>query len=83
MRRSGKPGEPGRRNDLSGLKVTFEPTDLAGDFRSANDIAGLRLTAECPLLTGPVFVDRLLRLRKTKSGLWMPRACPVEAHARR
>ncbi len=47
------------------MKATYEPTDLAAltaglasDFRSACDKAGLRLTVECPPLTGPAFVDR-------------------------
>jgi PAS domain S-box-containing protein len=53
------------RIEAGRVQAVFEPTDLgpwtgelASNFRSACDKAGLRLLVDCPPLTEPVYVDR-------------------------
>ncbi len=53
------------RIEAGRVRATFEPTDLAAftadlasNFRSACEKAGLRLRVDCPPLGEPVFVDR-------------------------
>jgi PAS domain S-box-containing protein len=53
------------RIEAGRVRATYQPTDLAAFtaeltsvFRAAAERAGLRLVADCPKLSGPVFVDR-------------------------
>jgi len=53
------------RIEAGRVRASYEPTDLAAftadlasNFRSACEKAGLELTVDCPLLGEPVFVDR-------------------------
>ena len=53
------------RIEAGRAQASYEPTDLAAltaelasNFRSACDRAGLRLTVDCPMLPEPVYVDR-------------------------
>lgn len=53
------------RIEAGRVQAAYQPTDLAAftidlasNFRSACERAGLRLTVDCPPLTAPVFVDR-------------------------
>jgi PAS domain S-box-containing protein len=53
------------RIEAGRMRAGFEPTDLAAmtadlasNFRSACDTAGLQLTIDCPPLPEPVYVDR-------------------------
>ena len=53
------------RIEAGRVRVAYEPTaladftaDLAGNFRSACEKAGLKLRVDCPPLGEPVFVDR-------------------------
>ena len=53
------------RTEAGRIRAAYEPTalaeftaDLASNFRSACDVAGLKLRIDCPPLDEPVFVDR-------------------------
>ncbi len=53
------------RIEAGRVQAVYEPTDLAAltaelasNFRSACEKAGLRLVVDCPPLSGPVYVDR-------------------------
>lgn len=53
------------RIEAGRVQASYEPTDLArytvdvaSVFRSATDVAGLRLVIDCPPLAEPVYVDR-------------------------
>ena len=53
------------RIEAGRVQAVYEPTDLAAltaelasNFRSACEKAGLRLVVDCPPLAGPVYVDR-------------------------
>jgi PAS domain S-box-containing protein len=55
------------RIEAGRMEAVFEPTDLAvlttelvSVFRSAVETSGLRLSADCPTLSGPVHVDRVM-----------------------
>ena len=53
------------RTEAGRIRAAYEPTalaeftaDLASNFRSACEVAGLKLRIDCPPLDEPVFVDR-------------------------
>ncbi len=53
------------RIEAGRVRASYEPTDLAAftaelasNFRSACEAAGIRLTIDCSVLPGPVYVDR-------------------------
>ena len=63
------------RIEAGRVKAAYEPTDLAAltadlasNFRSACEKAGLRLAVECLPLAGPVFVDRQMWEKVAASG---------------